>query len=112
VTAIASAGPTAVSGARATAASPATAAVTALKRGLAEPAAAPLARGSAETALAYRPAGSNAKAETKASTEDLRAAARLRGYQGDACGECGNFTLVRNGTCLKCDTCGATTGCS
>ncbi len=31
---------------------------------------------------------------------------------GDACGECGNFTLVRNGTCLKCDTCGSTTGCS
>ena len=22
------------------------------------------------------------------------------------CGDCGNFTLVRNGTCLKCDTCG------
>ena len=40
------------------------------------------------------------------------AAARLAGYQGDACPECGNFTLVRNGTCLKCDTCGGTTGCS
>jgi ribonucleoside-diphosphate reductase alpha chain len=38
--------------------------------------------------------------------------ARLKGYEGDACGECGNFTLVRNGTCLKCDTCGATSGCS
>jgi ribonucleoside-diphosphate reductase alpha chain len=38
--------------------------------------------------------------------------ARLQGYEGDACGECGNFTLVRNGTCLKCLTCGATTGCS
>ncbi|MGF1605786.1 MAG: vitamin B12-dependent ribonucleotide reductase [Rhodothalassiaceae bacterium] len=41
-----------------------------------------------------------------------RAAARMQGYEGDACGECGNFTLVRNGTCLKCDTCGATSGCS
>jgi ribonucleoside-diphosphate reductase alpha chain len=39
-------------------------------------------------------------------------AARLRGYEGDSCGECGNFTLVRNGTCLKCDTCGGTSGCS
>ncbi|PJI51629.1 hypothetical protein CTI14_56460 [Methylobacterium radiotolerans] len=29
-----------------------------------------------------------------------------------ACPECANFTLVRNGTCLKCDTCGSTTGCS
>ena len=38
--------------------------------------------------------------------------ARMKGYEGDACGECGNFTLVRNGTCLKCDTCGATSGCS
>ena len=31
---------------------------------------------------------------------------------GDSCGDCGNFTLVRNGTCMKCDTCGATSGCS
>ncbi len=38
--------------------------------------------------------------------------ARMKGYEGDPCGECGNFTLVRNGTCLKCNTCGATTGCS
>lgn len=39
-------------------------------------------------------------------------AARLQGFAGDACGDCGNFTLVRNGTCLKCNTCGSTTGCS
>jgi ribonucleoside-diphosphate reductase alpha chain len=38
--------------------------------------------------------------------------ARMKGYEGDACGECGNFTLVRNGTCLKCTTCGGTSGCS
>ena len=38
--------------------------------------------------------------------------AKLKGYEGDACGECGNFTLVRNGTCMKCATCGATSGCS
>ena len=38
--------------------------------------------------------------------------ARMKGYEGDACGECGNFTLVRNGTCLKCNTCGSTSGCS
>ncbi len=40
------------------------------------------------------------------------AEARMKGYEGDSCGECGNFTLVRNGTCMKCDTCGATSGCS
>ncbi len=38
--------------------------------------------------------------------------ARIRGYEGDNCPECGNFTLVRNGNCMKCDTCGSTTGCS
>jgi ribonucleoside-diphosphate reductase alpha chain len=38
--------------------------------------------------------------------------ARLKGYEGDICMECGSFTMVRNGTCLKCTTCGATSGCS
>ena len=38
--------------------------------------------------------------------------ARAKGYEGEACGDCGSFTLVRNGTCLKCMTCGATSGCS
>jgi ribonucleoside-diphosphate reductase alpha chain len=41
-----------------------------------------------------------------------RAEAKAKGYVGESCSECGNFTLVRNGTCLKCDTCGSTTGCS
>ncbi len=41
-----------------------------------------------------------------------RAEARMKGYVGEACPECGNFTMVRNGTCLKCETCGGTTGCS
>ncbi len=45
-------------------------------------------------------------------TTDARTKARLQGYEGDPCGECGNFTLVRNGTCLKCNTCGGTSGCS
>ncbi len=54
-------------------------------------------------------------AMTNGSTEatvDARMEARMKGYEGDACGECGNFTLVRNGTCMKCDTCGSTSGCS
>ena len=41
-----------------------------------------------------------------------RAEAKAKGYEGEACTECGNFTLLRNGTCMKCDTCGGTTGCS
>ena len=38
--------------------------------------------------------------------------AKMKGYEGDACPNCGNFTMVRNGTCLKCETCGSTSGCS
>jgi ribonucleoside-diphosphate reductase alpha chain len=52
------------------------------------------------------------EAAPAAKTADRRAEAKMKGYVGDSCGECGNFTLVRNGTCLKCDTCGSTTGCS
>jgi ribonucleoside-diphosphate reductase alpha chain len=54
--------------------------------------------------------GSGPVAELKAlSASDI---ARLKGYEGDPCGDCGQFTMVRNGTCLKCITCGTTTGCS
>ncbi len=38
--------------------------------------------------------------------------AKSQGFEGDACSNCQNFTLVRNGTCMKCVTCGTTTGCS
>jgi ribonucleoside-diphosphate reductase alpha chain len=48
----------------------------------------------------------------ESSAADKRAEARMKGYVGEACPECGNFTMVRNGTCLKCETCGGTTGCS
>jgi ribonucleoside-diphosphate reductase alpha chain len=43
---------------------------------------------------------------------DARVKAKMQGYEGEACGECGNYTLVRNGTCMKCNTCGGTSGCS
>ena len=48
---------------------------------------------------------------TGALREKIREA-KAKGYEGDACNECNNFTLVRNGTCMKCDTCGSTSGCS
>jgi ribonucleoside-diphosphate reductase alpha chain len=50
--------------------------------------------------------------QTTLTMAELRQEARVRGYEGENCQECGNFTLVRNGTCLKCDTCGGTSGCS
>ena len=43
---------------------------------------------------------------------DAATRAKMQGYEGEACGECGNYTLVRNGTCMKCNTCGGTSGCS
>jgi ribonucleoside-diphosphate reductase alpha chain len=45
------------------------------------------------------------------SAEKIRQA-RLKGYEGDPCSSCGQFTLVRNGVCLKCESCGETSGCS
>ncbi|WP_333834036.1 vitamin B12-dependent ribonucleotide reductase [Rubrimonas sp.] len=67
---------------------------------------------SATAALAY--AGASAALPGASAPASLSPAqqARIKGYEGDACGECGNFTLVRNGACLKCDTCGSTSGCS
>jgi ribonucleoside-diphosphate reductase alpha chain len=49
---------------------------------------------------------------TAAMAVDPRAKAKMQGFEGDPCGECGNYTLVRNGTCMKCNTCGGTSGCS
>ncbi len=52
------------------------------------------------------------KPATSAARSQRVAEARMKGFEGDNCGSCGNFTLVRNGTCMKCNTCGSTTGCS
>nr|WP_321456841.1 vitamin B12-dependent ribonucleotide reductase [uncultured Cohaesibacter sp.] len=58
-----------------------------------------------------RPAAAPAVGKTESKADQI-ALARMKGYEGESCPECGNFTMVRNGTCLKCDTCGATSGCS
>jgi ribonucleoside-diphosphate reductase alpha chain len=44
--------------------------------------------------------------------KDKRELAKIQGYTGDSCSECGSFQMVRNGSCLKCNSCGSTTGCS
>ena len=53
--------------------------------------------------------GPPAAADPEAEQAEL---ARIQGYEGDPCPVCGHLTLVRNGACLKCMTCGTTTGCS
>ncbi|HNL02295.1 MAG TPA: vitamin B12-dependent ribonucleotide reductase, partial [Leptospiraceae bacterium] len=55
---------------------------------------------------------SNSRASAAVAEPSLGQLARLKGYEGDPCPECGQFTLVRNGSCLKCNSCGSTTGCS
>jgi len=67
----------------------------------------------AEAPVARADAGTVASADTTPNIAIERVQqARIQGYEGEACPECQNFTLVRNGTCLKCNTCGGTTGCS
>jgi ribonucleoside-diphosphate reductase alpha chain len=44
--------------------------------------------------------------------ENLIKEAKIKGYEGEACTSCNQFTLVRNGSCLKCNSCGETSGCS
>ncbi len=46
-----------------------------------------------------------------ARTEAINAS-KAKGYTGNACSECGQLTMVRNGACEKCDSCGSTSGCS
>jgi ribonucleoside-diphosphate reductase alpha chain len=62
-------------------------------------------------ALQWSKAGA-AAAQAAPSKAERRLEAKAKGDEGEMCGECLNFTLVRNGTCMKCDTCGSTTGCS
>lgn len=71
-----------------------------------------LARFAKETAPLTEAESLQSLEEIRASVAEQRIAARERGYTGDICQDCGCFTMTRNGTCLKCDTCGATTGCS
>ena len=53
-----------------------------------------------------------ADAAANRSQTELVQEARMIGYEGEPCGTCGQFTMVRNGSCLKCASCGATSGCS
>ena len=64
------------------------------------------------SAASQRARGARAGRGRRSRRSTPRAKAKMQGYEGDPCGECGNFTLVRNGTCMKCNTCGATSGCS
>src|SRR5690606_40670376 len=68
----------------------------------------------ADTATAglFTDAAAREAADAKAIAAERRQQSMMQGYTGNSCSECQNFTMVRNGTCEKCDTCGATSGCS
>jgi ribonucleoside-diphosphate reductase alpha chain len=68
--------------------------------------------GMAEAAATFTAATTTETVSVAATSMDARMRAKMQGYEGEACGECGNYTLVRNGTCMKCNTCGGTSGCS
>ncbi len=80
--------------------------VTAFKRDLATEEAEPIGYAANAPDVAPEPEAAPVKKAAQI------AEARMKGYEGENCAECGNFTMVRNGTCLKCDTCGSTSGCS
>ncbi|MCB0749916.1 MAG: vitamin B12-dependent ribonucleotide reductase, partial [Ignavibacteriae bacterium] len=61
--------------------------------------------------VAKSPSSSNGNGAKAQAASKIKQARNL-GYTGDICPECQSLTMVRNGTCLKCETCGATTGCS
>jgi ribonucleoside-diphosphate reductase alpha chain len=65
-----------------------------------------------EAAAVFTDAAAQEASDAKALSVARRQQSILRGYTGNECSECHNFTMVRNGTCEKCDTCGSTSGCS
>ena len=70
-----------------------------------------LEKASTATELEYV-SGTEGTWKAERSQADLVQEARLKGYEGEPCTTCGQFTMVRNGSCLKCASCGATSGCS
>ena len=58
------------------------------------------------------PAEERPQSRPASSPADTIETSRALGYTGDVCPDCGSLQMVRNGACLKCDSCGATTGCS
>ena len=71
-----------------------------------------IAKGAVAVAMASTTSVASGTVASGSVSLDARTKAKMQGYEGEACGECGNYTLVRNGTCMKCNTCGGTSGCS
>lgn len=71
-----------------------------------------LAHVSVEELTEYREQLNSDQENKRIITSSLYEEAKIKGYEGEPCPNCQQFTLVRNGSCLRCTTCGETTGCS
>ncbi|MDI6026014.1 vitamin B12-dependent ribonucleotide reductase [Corticibacterium sp. UT-5YL-CI-8] len=74
--------------------------------------AAPAVEEATPAAALFTDAAAKDAADAKKLSASRRQQSLMQGYTGNECSECHNFTMVRNGTCEKCDTCGSTSGCS
>ncbi len=63
----------------------------------------------AETASVLATNGTNGSGDTRTARI---AEARVKGYTGEQCFNCGSMRVKRNGSCTVCDDCGTTSGCS
>ncbi|HZV12022.1 MAG TPA: vitamin B12-dependent ribonucleotide reductase, partial [Candidatus Kapabacteria bacterium] len=50
--------------------------------------------------------------EASVTSASRYAEARVKGYTGEQCTECGSMRVKRNGACTVCEDCGTTSGCS
>lgn len=58
------------------------------------------------------PKQQKSKLDGKDSNVDKRVDAKLQGFTGEQCGNCGGMRVKNNGSCTVCVDCGQTTGCS
>ncbi|HET7152423.1 MAG TPA: vitamin B12-dependent ribonucleotide reductase, partial [Candidatus Kapabacteria bacterium] len=54
----------------------------------------------------------SAEQEAPVTSASRYAEARVKGYTGEQCTECGSMRVKRNGACTVCEDCGTTSGCS
>ncbi|MCS6961160.1 MAG: adenosylcobalamin-dependent ribonucleoside-diphosphate reductase [Deltaproteobacteria bacterium] len=55
---------------------------------------------------------SSSPTENRQKKTEIKHSSLNLGFEGEPCPKCGNFTLIRSGLCVRCVTCGYSTGCS
>lgn len=65
-----------------------------------------------EPTLEHVPAHHHATSEYASNLKTQVLQAKVQGYTGEQCENCGSMRVKQNGTCKVCEDCGTTTGCS